>query len=169
MSARGQGSYYQGYKWCRTDKRWTIYWRDRNRVTDELRCLWCGISASVQDVYAGKLRLSLDHLVPWSSDGSNEPENLVTCCLKCNEKRGDKTFEQTALGDLFEPYAYMRIKICVKLPLDRSKGRELAAARPKNQWRKPPLVCARECATRIPIEVDPPDENGMYEDGSYAA
>ena len=32
----------------------------------------------------------LDHLVPVSRQGTNEPENLAVCCLFCNRSRGTK-------------------------------------------------------------------------------
>lgn len=169
MAGRGEGSYYQGYKWCRPATRWAIYWRDRCRATDNLRCLWCGVTASVEEVYNGKLRLSLDHLDPWSAGGDNSAENLVTCCLKCNARRGDLDYETTALGDLFEPYAYSRINLCRRLELDRDKGKALYAAKPRREWRKPALVLEREMATRVVIPIEEPDENGLYADGCYAA
>ena len=144
MPARGQGSYYQGAHWIRDSTRWAIYWRDRDPETDELRCLWCGASSGVSDVYAGRLRLSLDHLDPWSAGGGNEPTNLVTACLSCNGRRKDETYEETCVTSKFSDEAYVRVRTCVALPLDRRMGRKLAAAAPKRPWRKPAKIIERD-------------------------
>jgi 5-methylcytosine-specific restriction endonuclease McrA len=46
-------------------------------------CEWCGSSES----------LEVDHIVPWSAGGSNEPSNLRPLCQSCNRKRGDARSE----------------------------------------------------------------------------
>lgn len=67
----------KGGKWIRQDKRLAIYLRDG------LSCVYCG--AKVEDGAS----LSLDHLLPQSYGGSNGEGNLVTCCGRCNSKRGN--------------------------------------------------------------------------------
>ncbi|HET7590169.1 MAG TPA: HNH endonuclease [Solirubrobacterales bacterium] len=37
---------------------------------------------------------TLDHVVPWSLGGTNDPENLVCACWICNRVKGDLTLEQ---------------------------------------------------------------------------
>lgn len=37
---------------------------------------------------------TLDHIQPISKDGDNSYENLVTCCLHCNSKRGAKPINE---------------------------------------------------------------------------
>jgi 5-methylcytosine-specific restriction endonuclease McrA len=37
---------------------------------------------------------SLDHVVPWTKGGTNDPENLVCACWICNQIKGDLTHEQ---------------------------------------------------------------------------
>ena len=74
MAGRKKG---QGSKWIRPEKRLAIYLRDG------LACAYCG--AKAED---GK-PLSLDHLLPCSKGGGNHEGNLVTCCLKCNSRRGN--------------------------------------------------------------------------------
>jgi hypothetical protein len=44
------------------------------------RCAYCGSSAS-----------TIDHVLPRSRGGKDEWENLVACCLKCNNIKGDRT------------------------------------------------------------------------------
>jgi 5-methylcytosine-specific restriction endonuclease McrA len=50
---------------------------------DGWRCQWC--LRSVNEVQS----LQLDHLVPWSAGGSDEPDNLRTLCGDCNEFRSN--------------------------------------------------------------------------------
>lgn len=65
-----------------------IYKRDGHK------CVYCGNSK----------QLTIDHLIPKSKGGKNTWENLVTCCFRCNVKKGDKTIEQAGLKLLKKPY-----------------------------------------------------------------
>ena len=47
---------------------------------DEHRCAYCGKSAS-----------TIDHVLPRSRGGRDTWENLVACCLRCNNAKGDHT------------------------------------------------------------------------------
>jgi len=47
---------------------------------DSHRCGYCGAHAS-----------TIDHVVPRSRGGQDSWENLVACCLKCNNIKGDRT------------------------------------------------------------------------------
>lgn len=41
--------------------------------------------------YCGKSANTIDHVLPKSRGGADSWENLVACCLKCNNKKSDKT------------------------------------------------------------------------------
>ena len=47
---------------------------------DGQRCGYCGASAT-----------TIDHVVPRSRGGADSWENLVACCLRCNNVKGDRT------------------------------------------------------------------------------
>ena len=47
---------------------------------DEHRCAYCGRSAS-----------TIDHVLPRSRGGRDTWENLVACCLRCNNTKSDRT------------------------------------------------------------------------------
>ena len=47
---------------------------------DAQRCGYCGSSAS-----------TIDHVIPKSRGGKDAWENLVACCLRCNNAKGDRT------------------------------------------------------------------------------
>tara|TARA_E500000331_G_C17001939_1_gene602406 strand:- start:7 stop:513 length:507 start_codon:yes stop_codon:yes gene_type:complete len=54
---------------------------------DQYKCQYCG---QTQD-------LTLDHLIPRSRGGKSVWTNLVTACLSCNAKKGDKLISETDL------------------------------------------------------------------------
>ena len=47
---------------------------------DSQRCAYCRASAS-----------TIDHVIPRSRGGADSWENLVACCLRCNNVKGDRT------------------------------------------------------------------------------
>lgn len=47
---------------------------------DAHRCAYCGKGAT-----------TIDHVLPRSRDGADSWENLVACCLRCNNVKGDRT------------------------------------------------------------------------------
>lgn len=71
----------QGMNWIRPEKRLAIYLRDG------LACCYCG--SSVEE----GAKLTLDHLRPYASGGTNKETNLVTCCNKCNSSRGKRSWK----------------------------------------------------------------------------
>ncbi len=67
-----------------------IFARDVNR------CQYCGKRFHTSE-------LSLDHVVPRSQQGPNTWANIVTCCIKCNVKKGGRTPVQANMKLLKEP------------------------------------------------------------------
>ena len=55
---------------------------------DNFTCQYCGIT--------GK-DLTIDHVIPKRMGGGMEWENLVTCCRKCNTKKGDKLADKIGM------------------------------------------------------------------------
>jgi 5-methylcytosine-specific restriction endonuclease McrA len=60
---------------------------------DKFTCVYCG----------SKHELSIDHVVPKSKGGQNTWNNLVTSCLTCNHKKGNKSLEESGLKMNCEP------------------------------------------------------------------
>lgn len=50
---------------------------------DGFRCTYCGISAFDKGV-----TLEVDHVIPVSRGGTDDPENLTTACRPCNWAKG---------------------------------------------------------------------------------
>jgi 5-methylcytosine-specific restriction endonuclease McrA len=59
-------------------------------VRDRFRCQYCGGKKS-----AGEL--TLDHITPRSQQGRSTPENLVTACVRCNTRKGNRTPEEARM------------------------------------------------------------------------
>jgi 5-methylcytosine-specific restriction endonuclease McrA len=64
-----------------------LYKRDNNE------CAYCG----------SKKELTIDHIIPKSRGGKNTWNNLITCCLPCNLRKGDKTPEEAKMPLRFQP------------------------------------------------------------------
>lgn len=65
---------------------------------DGFRCKYCGATALSS-------ALSLDHVVPHSKGGSDDPANLVTACVPCNGGKSDVPLEQSQLAPAADPAA----------------------------------------------------------------
>lgn len=51
-----------------------------------------------------KENLTVDHILPQSRNGQDIWENLITSCLKCNLKKGNRTPSEAGMKLLFQPY-----------------------------------------------------------------
>ncbi|WP_457630207.1 HNH endonuclease [Oceanithermus sp.] len=61
---------------------------------DGYTCQYCGRRGRV---------LTIDHVVPRSRGGQDTWENLVTACLECNTRKGDRTPEEAGMPLLRRP------------------------------------------------------------------
>ncbi|MFM6968230.1 MAG: HNH endonuclease [Microbacteriaceae bacterium] len=50
---------------------------------DDHRCVYCGKAAN-----------TIDHVQPKSRGGADSWENLVACCVRCNNEKADKTLRE---------------------------------------------------------------------------
>lgn len=55
---------------------------------DDHACRYCGADSD----------LSIDHVIPVSRGGSNDPENLVAACLPCNLQKGARTPREAGMA-----------------------------------------------------------------------
>ena len=78
-------------------KRLRIYMRDR------FRCQYCGEKK-------GAGELTLDHILPRSRGGDNSPLNIVTACLKCNNRKSNRTPEEARMP-LLTTQTALRVKL----------------------------------------------------------
>ena len=78
-------------------KRLRIYMRDK------FRCQYCG-----EKKPAGEL--TLDHILPRSRGGDNSPVNVVTACVACNNRKGDRTPAEARMP-LLTSQSALRVKL----------------------------------------------------------
>lgn len=50
---------------------------------DSYKCVFCGRNSK-------QVELEVDHIVPFSKGGSNDPSNLQTLCFDCNRGKGSR-------------------------------------------------------------------------------
>jgi len=65
-----------------------VEWSKRRKVVferDDFTCVYCGKRGDC---------LEVDHKIPFIKGGSDEIENLVTSCVRCNRQKRDKTYEE---------------------------------------------------------------------------
>ena len=75
-----------------TRLRYEIFRRDGHRCVD------CGASAHDDPL----VRLEVDHRIPVSKGGTNDPNNLQTLCWACNNGKSDRVDHKLDLSDLWE-------------------------------------------------------------------
>lgn len=83
------------------------------RLQRYVRVPYHGISLSRHNVlrrdnyscqYCGAVKnLTLDHLLPRSRGGETNWQNLVTACMRCNTRKGDRTPEEAGLKLIRKP------------------------------------------------------------------
>jgi 5-methylcytosine-specific restriction endonuclease McrA len=78
-------------------KRLRIYMRDK------YRCQYCGQKRPVGE-------LTLDHILPRSRGGDNSPVNVVTACMACNNRKGDRTPAEARMP-LLTSQSALRVKL----------------------------------------------------------
>jgi len=70
--------------------------RSRIYKRDNYECAYCG----------SKKQLTIDHIIPKSRGGKNTWNNLISSCLTCNLKKGDRTPDE----------AFMPLRFSAKVP-----------------------------------------------------
>ena len=70
--------------------RQNIYARDR------YKCQYCGERFQSEE-------LTYDHILPKSRGGKTEWENIVTCCVECNRKKGGRTPQEASMKLIRKP------------------------------------------------------------------
>src|SRR3954470_12370213 len=112
-------------------KRMRIYMRDK------FRCQYCGDKKAASE-------LTLDHILPRSRGGDNSPVNIVTACVACNNRKGNRTPAEARMP-LLTSQSALRVK------LERVVLCHYAEARP--QWRKYLFLSTEEGELAQQIEI----------------
>ena len=64
--------------------------RENIYIRDKYKCQYCGSRMDARD-------LTYDHVIPKAMGGKTAWENIVTCCLPCNKKKGGRTPAQAKM------------------------------------------------------------------------
>lgn len=85
------------FKYVRARKRPQVQFTRANIYTrDGYTCQYCQKEFDSKD-------LTFDHVIPVSQGGGKSWENIVTCCLTCNRKKGGQTPEEAGMTLLKKP------------------------------------------------------------------
>ena len=64
-------------------------WPDWNTYKQySCTCVYCGFSGDGIDKFHNWRQLAIDHLIPVSKGGTNDPHNKVVACHRCNTMKG---------------------------------------------------------------------------------
>lgn len=87
-------------RWIKVKRRVPVirFSRSNLYLRDDYLCQYCTLEFPER-------MLTLDHVVPVCRGGRKTWENIVTACLRCNQKKGHKTPEEAGLRLLKEPQA----------------------------------------------------------------
>lgn len=70
-------------------------------VRDNYTCQYCG---KKKEEFRNGEYLTRDHVFPRTLGGKDEWTNIVTACIKCNNKKADTLLENTGMTLLRQPY-----------------------------------------------------------------
>lgn len=63
-------------------------WFKRTYAKQNAKCFYCRISLKGR-------RTNVEHIIPKSRGGTNNPSNLVISCAPCNKQKGSKLLDKT--------------------------------------------------------------------------
>jgi 5-methylcytosine-specific restriction endonuclease McrA len=88
------------HRWIRFRRRVPIIRFSRANIytRDSYRCQYC-------HRYFPEAELTLDHVIPVVRGGKKTWENIVTACIRCNQKKANRTPEEVGLKPLMRPQA----------------------------------------------------------------
>jgi 5-methylcytosine-specific restriction endonuclease McrA len=71
-----------------------VFTRKNIFLRDNYTCQYCGKTKN----------LTIDHVIPKSKGGEDVWENVVSCCVRCNNKKGDRMPEEEGMKLMGTPY-----------------------------------------------------------------
>lgn len=79
--------YREGHKYRKLQLRFS---RENIYIRDGGVCQYCGVTVS-------KKTFTIDHVIPKRYGGAKSWDNIVTCCGRCNARKGDLSPEEAGL------------------------------------------------------------------------
>lgn len=107
--------------------------RARIYIRDRYTCQYCGDKKNANE-------LTLDHITPRAQNGTSVPDNLVTACVRCNNRKGNRTPQEARMPLLTSQHK-------LRVGLDLVMLCHYAESRP--EWRKYLFVSELETDSRM--------------------
>ncbi len=86
-------------------------------VRDVYVCQYCGVEHPPSE-------LTLDHVIPKVQSGTNDWNNVVTCCRNCNTHKGGRTPRQAGMSLVRKPFKPTKMEF-INIYLNRKFGMNL--------------------------------------------
>jgi len=90
-------------------------------IRDKYMCQYCGIPKA--DLKPHEF-LTRDHVIPTARGGSDKWENVVTACNTCNNKKGNRTYDEIKMKLLTTPKVPTIFELWSKLRLKKQQKTE---------------------------------------------
>jgi len=102
------------------------YRRSQNRAVsrkhillrDRYTCQYCGWKAGAGQ----REKLTLDHVHPRAKGGGNTWTNLVACCVRCNNRKADRSLAESDMALLHKP-AQIGVHAKHRLVMEQAGGK----------------------------------------------
>lgn len=85
------------YKYFPKNKRKISPKKKRILLRDNYKCAYCDCKLHTQNA-------TVDHIIPKAHKGGHTWENVISCCVSCNNRKADRTPEQAGMKLLRKPY-----------------------------------------------------------------
>lgn len=106
------------------------------------KCLYCGASLNVNDVFSNNKNVEIDHIIPFSICGNDGINNKALVCTRCNQEKKDHIPFDVWGGNTERWRNIMTLVNDQKIPLQK-QNRLLCEKPPKEGWNKRALNDAR--------------------------
>jgi hypothetical protein len=84
-----------------------VYLRNRLAEAQNWKCCWCGCETVPES--SKRNSATIEHVIPRSKGGSNDPENLAMSCARCNQHRGTIDADEFMVASL-TGFAVIKVK-----------------------------------------------------------
>lgn len=82
---------------------------------DNRECQYCGTQLTLNQMH-------WDHVTPKSKGGKTNWTNIVCCCKSCNDRKADKTLNESGMKLRNKPFVPLSYKTIYQVRLDRLRG-----------------------------------------------
>lgn len=130
---------------------------------DNYTCRYCGAKGPEA---GGTATLEIDHKLPVSLGGTNDPLNLVTSCWACNRGKGAERIDpEDDLGGAVSAHQWETCRVAVQMQGDRNRQRIAVSATRYGAGKSFPVIKPK--TFRFSVSLPPEAERGLPSLGGY--